>query len=77
MIRTNDYNWLNVKYEVEKECKNLYQPNIIIRLLGFSAVIIVWFIDKVFSLFFFLKASSKKQDLSPFENVTKREKFKR
>jgi len=44
------YSWFNVKDKVEKECKPMYQPGIFIKAVGLIIVVIVWMIEKLFSL---------------------------
>jgi hypothetical protein len=49
MLPTKEYTWLKVKYEVENEWKCLYQQNIFIRFLARFTILILWFVDTLFS----------------------------
>ena len=49
---------VSVKAEVKDEFQKVYEPGIFIKLLGYFVVVIVWLLDKVFSLLPRRKASA-------------------
>jgi hypothetical protein len=55
--------WITTKSEIKEEWKGPYQPNIIVRLLGYTAVFIAWLIDKIFTALFTLKVRGTEQKM--------------